>query len=277
VGVSDAAFSDVSIVGILAGAIASALSSPGGVAPSVTVLRITDVATGAALYRAPGAVRRILQASAAATPAAGSAGVRVDFTVAGASAAALSSSLSAGGGASSAAFASAVVASAQSLAQTAGSASLTAAFGAASAFVVAAATSPSPAATRAATATGGANTVVWAIVGVLVALAVAGFALIVGYRFWKRSHAAAMAPGKEASAPRIIGGAAPAFEVVNPFGEAPSSHHVPAQRLEIRRPAGALGHLHVAPQPYAGPPPPQPPASAPPARPSRFVVQPAGT
>jgi hypothetical protein len=235
------------------------------------VQRITDVATGSTLFRATSALRALQASAAAAAPASGSAGVRVDFTVAGVSAGALQSSLSASGGASAVAFASAVVAAAQTLAQASGLTMLTAAFGAASALVVAAA-SPSPTATGAATAaSGSANALVWAVVGVLVALAALGFALIIGYSFWKRSHAAALDADKSASAPRVIGaaragssgGGAHAFEVVNPAGG--NAHHLPQPRLEIRRPLGA-----DAPQPYSEP---LPHVVAQPNRPSRFVVQ----
>lgn len=281
---ANTAFADPDIVGILADAIASALRAPSGAAlPSVTVQRITDVATGAALFRAPGVLRALQASAPAAAPASGSAGVRVDFTVAGVSAVALQSSLSAGGGASAASFASAVVAAAQTLAQASGSTTLTAAFGAASALVVAAA-SPSPAATATGAATAAsssATTLVWAIVGVLVALTASGFALILGYRFLKRSHTAAVDAGKPASAPRVIGaaraggagGGAHAFEMINPAGgdaqHLPHAHAPAAPRLEIRRPLGA-----DAPQPSLEP---LPHVVAHPNRPSRFVVQqPAG-
>ena len=277
--VANTAFADPGIVGILADAIASALRAPNGAAlPSVTVQRITDVATGAALFRAPGVLRALQASAAAAAPAPGSAGVRVDFTVAGVSAGALQSSLSAGGGASAVSFASAVVAAAQTLAQASGSTTLTAAFGAASALVVAAAL-PSPAATATGAATAAsssANTLVWAIVGVLVALTASGFALIIGYRFLKRSHTAAADAGKSASAPRVIGAvraAAHAFEMINPAGgnaqHLPHAHAPAAPRLEIRRPFGA-----DPPQPYLEP---LPRVVTQPNRPSRFVVQqPAG-
>jgi len=213
--------------------------------PNVTVTRITDVATGAALYRASGLLRA-LQA-AAASPAAGSQGVRVEFTVAvsdGTTAAVLQSSLSAGGGAAPANFATAVVVATQSLAQSSGSATLSSAFSTASALVVAPAqASPSPTAAAAAPFS---NTTLWAVVGVLIAVTVAVIGGVIGYKFFKASRAPASTEKEAvvaaprifgaAAAPRVIGALRPgaaadasSFEMANPT----------AAKLELRLPGVA--------------------------------------